>query len=211
MDPNLYHINTIWDRLQTTVFFAQETSLSIMYIYQTRKFLRDTTLLQNSLNSPSSRTAADKKPLLYQLIYTNILVIALDIVLLGIQYADLFYLQGAFKPCVYGIKLKVEFVILNRLIKSVRARGDPRANSNGTFTNGGRASVATGRMSWWSRLMGTSGQRDHEEQVGLGNLERQSVRRPHSQGSEVPIIKSQGVGPADIVEDGDIGVVHWQH
>lgn len=62
--------------------------------------------------------------MLYQLIYTNLLIIALDIALLGIQCAGLFFLQGAFKPCVYGIKLKVEFVILNRLIDGIQSRGN---------------------------------------------------------------------------------------
>lgn len=37
----------------------------------------------------------------------------------GRQYANLFYLQGAFKPAIYGVKLKLEFVILNRLIKTI--------------------------------------------------------------------------------------------
>ncbi|KAK2603064.1 hypothetical protein N8I77_009548 [Diaporthe amygdali] len=129
INPNLFHVNTIWDRLQTTVFFVQETSLSILYIWQTRKFLRDTTLLQSPMHSSSSQTAIDKRPLLYQLIYINILIIVLDIALLGIQYASLFYLQGAFKPCVYGIKLKVEFVILNRLIKSLESRPSETENS----------------------------------------------------------------------------------
>ncbi|EMR63467.1 putative integral membrane protein [Eutypa lata UCREL1] len=139
-NPNLFHINTIWDRLQLIVFFVQETSLSILYIYQARKFLRDSSLLHRSYSSSSALTptapsprpggknpdhnhnrTSDTNQVLYHLIYTNLLIIALDATLLGIQCADLFYLQGAFKPCVYGVKLKVEFVILNRLIKSLRS------------------------------------------------------------------------------------------
>lgn len=211
IDPRLSHVNTIWDRLQTTVFFVQETSLSILYIYQTRRFLRDTNLLQNSLNSPSYRTANDRKPLLYQLIYTNILIIALDIVLLGIQYADLFYLQGAFKPCVYGIKLKVEFVILNRLTKSVRARGDPRAYSSGTFTNSGQGSDGAGRENWLARLGGASGQKDEDEHIVLERLDVNTARRLHSQESDVPIIKRQGAGPVGVVEEGNMDVVPWRN
>jgi hypothetical protein len=60
--------------------------------------------------------------MLWQLIYANILIIALDIALVGIQCANLFQLQGAFKRCVYGIKLKVEFVIFNRLRRFVLGR-----------------------------------------------------------------------------------------
>jgi hypothetical protein len=54
----------------------------------------------------------------------NLLVIVLDIALLGIQYAGFFQLQGAFKPCVYGIKLKVEFLVLNSLIKTTQSRSN---------------------------------------------------------------------------------------
>ncbi|KUI66668.1 hypothetical protein VM1G_11404 [Cytospora mali] len=205
VNPYLHHVNTIWDRLQTTVFFVQETFLSITYIYQTRKFLRDTTLLQNSLYSPSPRTAADKRPLLYQLIYTNLLIIALDITLLGIQYANLFYLQGAFKPCVYGIKLKVEFVILNRLIKSVRSRSEHRAHGSGTLVSAGQSSVESGKRSWWSRLMKTTSQREQGEHVGLGNMNGRTAHRAPSQESQAPIVRSQGNEAG-----GDNGLVHWQ-
>jgi hypothetical protein len=62
---------------------------------------------------------------MYHLILTNILIIALDIVLLGIQYAGLFYLGGSMKPAVYGIKLKIEFSILNRLKAIAKSRQSP--------------------------------------------------------------------------------------
>lgn len=125
--PRLLHINSIWDRLQTTVFFVQETVLSILYIWQTRKYLREMSpLLDVSNTSIDTATARDKtsktKSMLHHLIYINLLIIGLDVTLLGIQYANLFYLQGAFKPAIYGIKLKLEFVILNRLIKTISRR-----------------------------------------------------------------------------------------
>ncbi|RYP54131.1 hypothetical protein DL768_001016 [Monosporascus sp. mg162] len=163
INPNLFRINTIWDRLQLIVFFVQETSLSILYIVQARKFLRDSSLLHRkpvstatatttpdtSLGSASSsRGNRDRdettKQVLHHLIYTNVLIIALDVALLGIQSADLFYLQGAFKPCVYGVKLKVEFAILNRLIKSVRAHGY-NGSTRGYFNTGAGAGDEAGR------------------------------------------------------------------
>jgi hypothetical protein len=54
------------------------------------------------------------------LIYTNILVVFLDCTLLGMSYSPYFYVQAAFKPCVYGVKLRVEFSILNRLVSILR-------------------------------------------------------------------------------------------
>ncbi|KAI0506550.1 integral membrane protein [Xylaria bambusicola] len=125
--PSLGPVNAVWDRLQTTVFFVQETTLSILYIWQTRKHLRDVApLLQHSqlsLDSATTRAKVSKtKTMLQHLVYINILIISLDIALLGVQYASLFYLQGAFKPAIYGVKLKLEFVVLNRLVKSVSHR-----------------------------------------------------------------------------------------
>ncbi|KAI2628420.1 integral membrane protein [Xylaria nigripes] len=125
--PSLQSVNNVWDRLQTTAFFVQETALSGLYIWQTRKFLDDLSpLLQRSRSFPESTASRAKssktRTMLRLLIYINFLIISLDIALLGVQYASLFYIQGAFKPAIYGVKLKLEFVILNRLIKSVSRR-----------------------------------------------------------------------------------------
>lgn len=128
--------------MQLTVFFVQETVLSLLYIWHARQHLRSSSLLsQPALESsthdgrgrPGTGTGtgparapsamSETKQLLLHLVFANTLVIALDITLLGVQYAGLFYLQGAFKPCVYGVKLKVEFAILNRLVETVRRRG----------------------------------------------------------------------------------------
>ncbi|KAI0477222.1 hypothetical protein GGR56DRAFT_665323 [Xylariaceae sp. FL0804] len=141
---------SIWDRFEVAGFFVQETLLSLLYIYKTHKHLRDVTVLSRSRHfvdpppggpggnggggaqqGDDADADADKDDdddrevlqLMCHLIGSNVLVIALDAALLGIQFAELFYLQGAFKPCVYGVKLKVEFAILNRLVESVRARG----------------------------------------------------------------------------------------
>lgn len=122
INPNLSSVNLIWDRVQLVVFFVQETILSILYILQTRKYLsKRSPLIERTWSTPSGIRGAtraqmsEQSTVLWQLIYVNIIIIALDITLLGIQSADMFQLQGAFKPCVYGIKLKIEFVILNRL------------------------------------------------------------------------------------------------
>lgn len=140
----------------------------------------------------------------------------LDIALLGIQYASLFYLQGAFKPCVYGIKLKVEFVILNRLIKSLESRRERRTYRSHTFVNAGRGSADSGKKSWWSRLADSPSQRDREQHfgsgdVGLENLGGESLHRLHGQGSQDPIVKRLGVEAAGLAEGTHIAPVHWQH
>ncbi|XWX01269.1 hypothetical protein V2A60_009295 [Cordyceps javanica] len=131
INPSLTSFNLVWDRVQLVVYFVQETALSVLYIFQTRKYLKGRApLRQRAWSTPStagaapgpgpSRQTSQESAVLWQLIWANTVIIALDITLLGIQCADLFHLQGAFKPCVYGVKLKLEFVILNRLISTVR-------------------------------------------------------------------------------------------
>ncbi|PQE04061.1 Integral membrane protein [Rutstroemia sp. NJR-2017a BVV2] len=99
--------------------------LSMLYIYETRKYLSAKSFLrQRRTASASTNRDTNNTSVFWHLIYMNLLVIVLDAVLLGIQYAGLFYLQGAFKPCVYGVKLKVEFLVLNSLIKTTQSRSN---------------------------------------------------------------------------------------
>lgn len=122
--------NLKWDRVQLVVYFAQETALSMLYIFQTYKHLKDIFPLQQRFWSLSSSTTTSQSneqfAVLRHLAIVNIFIIALDITLLGIQCADLFYLQASLKPCIYGIKLKIEFAILNRLIRILQRRQPSR-------------------------------------------------------------------------------------
>ncbi|KAK6210787.1 hypothetical protein LQW54_005835 [Pestalotiopsis sp. IQ-011] len=195
VDSRLVSFNLVWDRVQLVVFFVQETALSILYIHQTRKYLRDAApLLERSWSLPNRAQAPhegqnnEQKGVLRQLIYTNLLIIALDITLLGIQCADLFYLQGAFKPCVYGIKLKAEFVILNRLINSVqrRAYGEPYYRP-GIGSDNSATKVARHTKLWHKRpTMGSS--TSDPQPVELGLWDNEHNRRLQSIGSQAPIL-----------------------
>ena len=117
--------------------------MALLYIWYTHKNLRLTssshTLTSHSTNqatltTTSSSTAADTyarrfTQLLHHLIATNIMIIALDAVLLGIVYAEMWYLQGNMKPAVYGVKLRIEFSILNRLVTLTKAGRRERVGS----------------------------------------------------------------------------------
>ncbi|KAI0873538.1 integral membrane protein [Hypoxylon argillaceum] len=166
--PSLGGVNRVWDRLQTTVFFVQETILSIMYIWQTRKHIRDLSPLlepsQSSIDSATARAKSGKtKTLLHHLLYINVLIISLDIALLGVQYASLFYLQGAFKPAIYGVKLKLEFVILNRLIETISRHDMTTLSSDvrrGSDSDPGGISVTRGwNVQWPSNASATEDER----------------------------------------------------
>lgn len=213
VNPTLRSKNIIWDRVQLTVYFVQETVLSLLYIYETRKYVRLKTFLSNP--RPSDDAATDtstaKNRVLWHLIFANLLIIALDIALLGIQYGGdhLFYLQGAFKPCVYGIKLKLEFLVLNRLIDIVRSRhhstasGSNQSRSNQHSVGGSRlaSSKHQGRSSYLASAERGDGEgRQMEgigEGIGLEPLDRKqlSVARSHDgQRSITDVSTTEGDG-----------------
>lgn len=125
----------VWDKLQLTVFFLQETALSLLYIVQTRRRLKD----GNGLSQ--NRTETNRR-VHQHLIYVNILVIFLDCSLLALSFANLFYIQSAYKPCVYGIKLRVEFSILNLLIDTVQRPLRPGSNHSRSWVKSKRVSKA---------------------------------------------------------------------
>ncbi|KAH6654852.1 integral membrane protein [Truncatella angustata] len=194
VNTHLTSFNLIWDRLQLVVFFVQETALSILYIYETRKYLRDSSpLLERPWAAPATAGGVnraqsnDQKKILRQLIYTNVLIIVLDITLLGIQCADLFYLQGAFKPCVYGIKLKVEFVILNRLINSIQGRSNGETYPRDWIASDHSARRALGHNGLTHKRQGLQVAGENEG-VELAQSANGNKLRSHSSESRAPIL-----------------------
>jgi hypothetical protein len=75
--------NIIWDRVQVTIFFLQETIISVLYIVETRRVLLNRSILGQD----------DKmiRTVMWHLIYTNILVVFLDCALLAMSYSPHFY------------------------------------------------------------------------------------------------------------------------
>uniref|UniRef100_A0A0D2YBU4 DUF7703 domain-containing protein n=1 Tax=Fusarium oxysporum (strain Fo5176) TaxID=660025 RepID=A0A0D2YBU4_FUSOF len=61
-----------------------------------------------------------ERKIMRYLIIVNILVILLDISLILTQYMSHFNIQTTYKPVVYSIKLKMEFVVLNKLLLLVQ-------------------------------------------------------------------------------------------
>lgn len=106
----------IMEKIQMTGFFCQEVILSTIYIIETFKILR--TSLQ-----PDTRTT------MKQLVAVNAVIIFMDLGLLGLEAASLYILETMLKGVVYGIKLKLEFAILGKLVR---------------FVGGGRPSVDQG-------------------------------------------------------------------
>ncbi|KAI0506571.1 hypothetical protein F5B22DRAFT_441200 [Xylaria bambusicola] len=96
----------VMEKLQLSVFTVQECLLSGLYLYEwagVRKELEIT-------KGPRVRR------LFHELIGLFILVLALDLSLVGLQFSNQFKIQITYKPVVYSIKLKVEIYVLNTLV-----------------------------------------------------------------------------------------------
>ncbi|KAH7324202.1 hypothetical protein B0I35DRAFT_406039 [Stachybotrys elegans] len=98
----------IYEKIEVTIFFLQELALSLIYIICTIKFFRDD-------SAYLGRTLGNT---LRRLITINVVVIALDITILVLEYAGYYDVQTAYKGMVYSVKLKLEFSILNELVKT---------------------------------------------------------------------------------------------
>ncbi|KAL8835498.1 MAG: hypothetical protein Q9170_003300 [Blastenia crenularia] len=91
------------ERLQMTAFCIQEFIISGVYVYSTIKLLRPVY---------HGRT----RKVMMQLIWINSIIIAMDVVLLGMEYSSFYEIEATLKAMVYSIKLKLEFAVLNQLM-----------------------------------------------------------------------------------------------
>ena len=105
---------SVMEKIQMCGFFVQEVILSSIYILETVRILK--TSIQ-----PNTRR------LMYQLLAINLLIIAMDLGLLGLEAASLYILETIVKGFLYSVKLKLEFAILSKLVKFV-GRGGSDAN-----------------------------------------------------------------------------------
>lgn len=189
--PRLMSANLIWDRIQVSIFFVQETIISVLYIVETRRVLRNRSTLGE--DDKTIRTV------MHHLIYTNLLVVFLDVSLLGMSYSNFFYVQAAYKPCVYGVKLRVEFSILNRLVQTLRGSSQ-RSYGGGTDPSGVRK-TASGRAEWHN---------SHQNNVRLETYTPQSevnIMPPHVGRDSTPSVEEGPYGRDGIVQTTRISVV----
>ena len=106
---------SVYEKMQITIFFLQEMIISGLYIFETTKILRITSITGRDTNRRY-------RHLVRHLLIISIIVAALDCPILALEYANLYRLQTSYKVFVYSIKLKLEFSILNRLVKLSKAR-----------------------------------------------------------------------------------------
>lgn len=103
----------VYEKVQLSVFFVQESIISSLYLYETCKLLRSEGTVSEVHSEAGQR-------LLLHLIYMNVIVVGLDISILVLEFAGEYASQTAIKGFIYSVKLKLEFNILNRLVEFVQ-------------------------------------------------------------------------------------------
>jgi hypothetical protein len=99
----------ITEKIQLTGFSVQEFIISTVYLREAFKFSR----IVDSIEARKS---------VWRLLCVNVILILMDFILLGMEYANLYVLQIFSKGIVYSIKLKLELAVLGQTIRLVHPR-----------------------------------------------------------------------------------------
>ncbi|KAE8363925.1 hypothetical protein BDV27DRAFT_129241 [Aspergillus caelatus] len=93
----------IFERIQLVAFSVQEIILSVIYAWAAVEMLK---LIPRG----------HYKGILIHLLVINFVMISMDAVVVGMQYAGFFRLHVSLKAMFYSVKLKMEYAILGRLV-----------------------------------------------------------------------------------------------
>lgn len=91
------------EKLQMTAFCIQEFIISGVYVWSTIRLLKPVY---------HGRT----RKVMTQLIWINLIIIAMDVCLLAMEYSNIYEIEATLKSMIYSIKLKLEFAVLNQLM-----------------------------------------------------------------------------------------------
>ncbi|KAI0542074.1 hypothetical protein GGR58DRAFT_335346 [Xylaria digitata] len=97
------------EKMQLVILTLVEALLSGLYVYEWSSMRKDIEIIKGR----------KVRTLYHELLGLFIVVVALDISLIAIQFANLFQVQTTYKPVVYSIKLKVETFVLSNLANLV--------------------------------------------------------------------------------------------
>ncbi|CEN61202.1 hypothetical protein ASPCAL07865 [Aspergillus calidoustus] len=102
----------IMEKIQMTGFTVQEVIISALYVWETTKMLQ----------LGSSR---ENRRIMHQLVGINVMIVIMDLVLLGLEYASYYAVQICLKGVIYSVKLKLEFAVLGKLVDVVHGNKRP--------------------------------------------------------------------------------------
>lgn len=106
----------VMEKVQLTGFTIQESLISTLYVVHTVRLLR---LGADVTSRSNSRT------IMYHVIGINCTIMAMDLLLLSLEYANQYAVQIVLKGFIYSIKLKLEFAVLGRLVDIIQGSRHP--------------------------------------------------------------------------------------
>ncbi|POS73088.1 hypothetical protein DHEL01_v208513 [Diaporthe helianthi] len=189
----------IMERTEVTVFFVQEITLSGLYLWRCRHFLR-----QYGRRMESEETTAMKSTL-RSLVLANLVVLCLDLSVIVLEYMGYNYVQIKVKDFIYSFKLKVEIGALNSLRDFVRHF----RTLDSSFQFKQQRNVQEGIQRQWEsallRAFGTVGRTRPREPEEVHVAEGRQILVPEaiSAATEGPIVEaSMGTGIEKLAKDG---------
>lgn len=146
--PTWLPVFQVIERIQITRFILQENIISSIYIYQMWRLLK-------SGYSQQTRNAI----LLF--IATQAVALTFDLCLVILNYADMFYLKVTIHPFAYAVKLRLEFIVLNKPLNLIRHGMVP-----GNFAVPNDDDILDGEFPAWPRIRNTifSDKKAHRDQ-----------------------------------------------
>ncbi|KAL5410954.1 hypothetical protein PMIN04_010446 [Paraphaeosphaeria minitans] len=126
----------VMEKIQMVGFFLQELVLSLIYIKETLRILKLSKSTQGDLLSATADGSELKHPfarkVMYQLLAINTIIIAMDVALLAVEFANLYLVETTLKGVVYSVKLKLEFAVLGKLVQIVSSRSNSSKHRGGS-------------------------------------------------------------------------------
>lgn len=107
----------VMERIQLTGFCIQESVISSIYIVAIVRIL-------GAVNYMRTRRA------MLQLLAINLLCIAMDMILIGLEFSNNYVSEASVKPLIYAIKLKLEFFVYRQLVGFTKATFDEQAGND---------------------------------------------------------------------------------
>jgi hypothetical protein len=115
-----------------TTYASQDAVISTIYIYKARNILTPSDGFYRELN----------RPIFHWLVFIMVFTVGLDLAVMSLTFAGLYSVETTFRAAAYGLKLRLEFVVLNQLIKAVQRKQ--------TYTRAREASHSIGWGINWS-------------------------------------------------------------
>ena len=136
-DRTLHHFvqgYNVMEKIQMVGFFLQELILSLIYIKETVRILKLSKSTQGDIMSIADDTQLKHpfaRKVMYQLLAINTIIIAMDVALLAVEFANLYLIETTLKGVVYSVKLKLEFAVLGKLVQIVRSKANSSEHGSG--------------------------------------------------------------------------------